>query len=187
MKQPHRHGPLAYGIELWIIRIRDKLRPPRRILSAQSDLRDGMTVLDFGCGPSGFSVAAARIVGPQGRVHAYDVRSQALDAVRQAAAHARVDNIALVNEAGLQKIPMESVDMALLYDVLHGYLEPDWTKSVLTGICRVLKPEGRLSVRDHHLDDARLSAGIAGSRLFRLAEKQGDTLLFIKTGVESEQ
>jgi len=52
-------------------RLRDFFRPPERILR-EAGIRNGMTVLDFGCGPGGFSLAAAKLVGPGGRVYAAD-------------------------------------------------------------------------------------------------------------------
>jgi 23S rRNA U2552 (ribose-2'-O)-methylase RlmE/FtsJ len=52
-------------------RLRDFFRPPERILR-EAGIRDGLTVLDFGCGPGGFSQAAAKLVGPEGRVYAVD-------------------------------------------------------------------------------------------------------------------
>ena len=59
-------------------RLRDFFRPPERILR-EAGIRNGMTVLDFGCGPGGFSLAAAKLVGPDGRVYAVDNHPLARD------------------------------------------------------------------------------------------------------------
>jgi predicted methyltransferase len=57
--------------------LRDLIRPPRAILR-EAGLGPGMAVLDFGCGPGGFSVAAVRLVGPAGRVYALDLRPEVI-------------------------------------------------------------------------------------------------------------
>ena len=41
-------------------------------------LREGQTILDYGCGPGTFTISSAEIVGEKGVVHALDIRSQAL-------------------------------------------------------------------------------------------------------------
>ena len=39
----------------------------------QSGLMDGMSVVDYGCGPGLFTMAAANVVGAQGLVYALDI------------------------------------------------------------------------------------------------------------------
>src|SRR5690606_36681330 len=53
------------------------LQSPRRILSPY--IREGMTVLDFGCGPGFFTVTMAELVGPTGHVIAADLQEGMLD------------------------------------------------------------------------------------------------------------
>jgi ubiquinone/menaquinone biosynthesis C-methylase UbiE len=43
----------------------------------RSGVRECQTVVDFACGPGYFSVVAARLVGPQGHIHALDVQPAA--------------------------------------------------------------------------------------------------------------
>ncbi len=144
-------------------RIRDWLRPPARILM-QAGFKTGMTVLDFGCGPGGFS-AAARLVGNQGRVYAMDIHPLAIRAVRSSAARNGLDNIQTLFGTSLNEVPGETVDLALLYDVLHDIQEPG---SALEEIHRVLKPQGILSVRDHHIKGESLTKAVTERGLFHL-------------------
>ena len=62
-----QHNALTYRVELGVICLRDLFRTPRWVL-IEAGVRAGMTVLDFGCGPGGFSLAAAKLVGPFDRL-----------------------------------------------------------------------------------------------------------------------
>ena len=52
---------------------------PRKILAPF--IREGMTVLDIGCGPGFFSTEIAEMVGPSGRVIACDLQKEMLEIV----------------------------------------------------------------------------------------------------------
>jgi predicted methyltransferase len=67
MTNAQRHSSFTYRMELIVIRLRDLVRSPTKVLM-EAGVRPGMVVLDFGCGPGGFSLAAARLVGKEGRV-----------------------------------------------------------------------------------------------------------------------
>ena len=66
--------------------VRRLLHRPEQILAPY--VRPGMTVLDFGCGMGLFSLAAARLVGEQGKVIAVDLQPQMLAALGRRAAKA---------------------------------------------------------------------------------------------------
>ncbi|MBN2023835.1 MAG: class I SAM-dependent methyltransferase [Pirellulales bacterium] len=146
-------------------RVRDWLHPPVKILH-EAGVRAGMTVLDFGCGPGSFSLAAAALVGAEGRVYALDVSPLAIRSVRRSAARRGLNNIRAISGGELAGIAAGSVDVVLLYDVLHLLPEP---ASTLADVHRVLKPEGALSVSDHHWPDKRLVAAITAAGGFQLA------------------
>lgn len=179
MKKRRQHNAVTYRLEMQVIRLRDRLRSPAKVLEAVG-VREGMTVLDFGCGPGGFSLAAARLVGPNGRVYAHDVQPLAIEAVRRTAARRGLGNVQTLPSGRLSEIPEASVDVALLYDVLHITPEPESMQSILTAIHRTLKPNGRLSVSDHHIGEVPLSSTLTGGGLFRPAGRTRRTLEFRK-------
>lgn len=57
------------------------LQDPCRILA--SHVREGMTVLDVGCGPGFFTIPMAQLVGGTGRVIAADLQDGMLEKVRR--------------------------------------------------------------------------------------------------------
>jgi len=158
-------------------RIRDRLRSPARILQ-KAGIGVGMTVLDFGCGPGSFSLAAARLVGPGGQVFAVDIHPLAVKSVRKSAERRGIENLRTISEIGSAAVPDGRVDIVLIYDVLHDLGDVDQT---LADIHRILKPGGRLSVRDHHLNEPLLTSVICGKGFFRPAGRTSKTFQFEKT------
>lgn len=159
-------------------RLRDWLRPPLKILR-EAGVLPGMTVLDFGCGPGGFSLAAARLVGREGLVYALDIHPLAVTKVYRAAVKKGLWNIHPIHGGHADELLNESADFVLVYDVLHDIPETD---SVLGEIHRVLKTDGILSVSDHHLGEAPLLSIITGSGLFRLTQCNRLTCQFARIG-----
>lgn len=134
-----------------------------------------MTVLDFGCGPGGFSLAAANLVGPEGRVYAVDIHPLALEMVKRAARKLGIGNIKPILCGDIAEVSREIMDIVLLYDVLHDLQDPG---AVLVELHRVLKPKGVLSICDHHLKDTSLVAAVTNGGFFRLVESSQRTFQF---------
>jgi 2-polyprenyl-3-methyl-5-hydroxy-6-metoxy-1,4-benzoquinol methylase len=177
MTAQRRQSRLSFRMMALEFRLRDRLRPPAAILG-KAGLRPGMWVLDFGCGPGGFTLAAARIVGPTGRVHALDIHPLAIATVRGAAARQGLGNIRVISDDGLAGMTTGSLDFILLYDVLHDLQEPG---PILAEFQRLLKPQGLLSVSDHHLAEADLLAAIIGGG-FHLVGRGRRSFQFSSTG-----
>ncbi len=60
----HPRPPDEYLLRVmaWMFRVRDLLRPRERIL-AEINIQPGLRLLDYGCGPGGYAIPAARMVG----------------------------------------------------------------------------------------------------------------------------
>jgi ubiquinone/menaquinone biosynthesis C-methylase UbiE len=132
--------------------VRDVFRRPRKILE-ELGIREGYSVLDFFCGPGNFTLAAAEIVGKSGEVHALDIHPLALETVEKKAGRkglGNVDTIFSDLETGLGE---NSVDTALLYDVLYRTSEK---KSLIREIGRVVKPGGLVSISGHRMNRDKL-------------------------------
>ena len=120
-------------------------------------VRECLQVADVGCHNGRFTLPAARIVGSRGIVYAIDKDKDVLASVKQAIKKEARRNIRVV-EADLSKdsvtrMPVDLVDIALLYDMLHcGYL-PDRRdrRNVLKHVYEIIKPGGVLSCFPTHL------------------------------------
>ena len=140
-----------------------------------SGVHDGQTVLDYACGPGYYSVLAASLVGPAGRVIALDIQPAAV-AMTAARARARGDvNVATVVSDRATGLPDASVDLVLLYDAIAGIAD---RRGVLAELDRVLKPGGDLSVWVEHRDPLFTIPLITENSRFVLRERHGDILNF---------
>ena len=70
-----------YRVMCFLLKMRDFFSPPLNMLK-EADIKPGYKVLDFGCGPGGYSIAASRITGDKGRVYALDIHPGAIERVR---------------------------------------------------------------------------------------------------------
>lgn len=109
-----------------------------------------MKVGDLGCGAHGFfTLQSARAVGNKGIVYAVDVLKSALESIDSKTHLEGLANIKTVwsnlEILGATKIPEESLDRALLINVLFQVQKH---QEVIKEAARLLKPEGKLLVVD---------------------------------------
>ena len=109
----------------------------------KSGVRGGQTVLDFGCGSGYFTIAAARMVGDNGKVYALDIHPLAIEAVKKKVAKEGLPNVSTILSDRDTGLPDERVDVVLLYRTF--YLVKD-KQGLLDELHRVLKPDCILSV-----------------------------------------
>ncbi len=144
--------------------LRSLFRPPARIL-AEIGIATGQHVLDFGCGHGGMSVAAARIVGPRGKVYALSERPFVLSGVMRSAHRRGLANIVPLSMEGIRDIPRDSVDVALVFESLHSIPEP---REAIQELYRIVSPEGFVCVRDARLGNVRIIAAMTAGGHFEL-------------------
>ena len=115
-------------------------------------IKSGQRVLDFGCRLGHYTIPAARIVGPGGIIYAVDRDRQALEQLEQKAKKLRLVNIKIAKTSGQLKLDLEreSIDVVLLYDVLH-YMERHKRKLLYREIFDIQKPDALLSVYPKHV------------------------------------
>lgn len=159
------------------LKVRDYFTPPKEVLN-EVGIKQGFHILDFGCGPGSYSIAAAKLVGISGKVYAQDIQPLAIQRVhRNSPKKLRpiIKTIQSDYETGLSK---KSVDVILLYDVLHALSDPD---KVLKELHRILKPNSVLSVRIHSKNQNKMLSRITDTDLFTLLKKNKNTYSFLKT------
>ena len=159
-------------------KLRDLFLPPKRILE-EAEIKPGCVVLDYGCGPGSYSIAAAEMVGAGGKVYALDIHPLACKAVQKAASKKGLKNIETISSDCATGLEKESVDVALLYDTFHWLSRK---KAVLEELHRVLKRDGMLSFNDHGMKENDIISGVTEAGLFRLSRKGKKTYSFLKGG-----
>ncbi len=155
-------------------RLRDLVNPPAKKV-AEAGLRKGQSVLDFGCGPGAYAVAAAKSVGETGMVFALDINPLAVKTVARQAVKNKLHNIKTICSDGDTGLADQSVDVVFLYDIYHML---DERERVLAEIRRVLKPKGVLSFSDHHMKDPAITGDALLNTYFTFIKKEKHTFLF---------
>jgi predicted methyltransferase len=107
-------------------------------------VRDGSTVCEMGAGDGELTLAAARIVGPKGRVYASELGDDRVKALRDKVGNAEQVTIVAGN-AVKTNFPDAVCDAVFMRNVYHHFANPAATN---LSISAALKPGARLAVID---------------------------------------
>jgi ubiquinone/menaquinone biosynthesis C-methylase UbiE len=158
--------------------VRDFFLSRKNILQ-EVGIEPGFHVLDYGCGPGGYVIAAAALAGTSGRIYALDIHPVAIQRVQHIVVKRQLKNVETILSNRKTGLPAKSVDLVLLFDTFHSLSNPD---GVLKELHRVLKPKGILYFSDHHMKEADIVSRITTGKLFRLSRKGKKTYSFLKEG-----
>ncbi len=173
---PVEHAGILDGV--W----RRLLQNPRKILSPY--IRDGMTVLDFGCGPGFFTVTMAELVGPTGRVLAVDLQEGMLRLLGSRIRGSKLESRVTLHRCSPDCIGVNAkVDFILAFYVVHEL--PDqhqWCREVAD----LLRPKGLLLIvepRPFHVSKADFEQTILAARTAGLAATSSPRVLLSRTAL----
>lgn len=150
---------------------------PRQNILREVGIKPGFQILDYGCGPGGYSMAAAELAGKSGKVYALDIHPLAIQRVQDSASKKRLTNMETIRSDCDTGLPDRSIDVVLLYDTFHALSKPN---EVLEELHRVLKSNGVLSFSDHHMKEAEIVTKMTDKDLFRLSRKGKRVYNFVK-------
>lgn len=123
------------------------LNPLRRLFEDPDKLlgpyvQHGMTVVEYGCGMGFFTLALARMVGPEGKVIAVDVQRKMLDGMKRRARRAGLADRVTPLLADSQGASISGpVDFIAAIHVVHEL--PDAT-AFFTRMREIMKPSAKL-------------------------------------------
>ena len=138
------------------------------------DFSKGITLLDLGCGPGHYALAAAQRIGPEGTVYAVDLWDEGLAHLQQRAGQECLYNIkGLVAEAGDIPLDDQSVDVGFMATVLHDLVEAGTAAGALQELLRVLKPGGLLAI----VEFDKIDGPPGPPKHIRLAPEEVDALV----------
>ena len=127
----------------------------------QIDIKQGMTVADLGCGSGFMAVAAAQIVGDDGKVFAVDVQKKALSEINSNIKLHGLRNVetvwANVEKVGSLKIKDNSVDISLLIHILH---QSKMRKNIFEETRRITKKEGKIVIVEWRKEDISMGSSM---------------------------
>jgi ubiquinone/menaquinone biosynthesis C-methylase UbiE len=122
--------------------LRRLFQNPLKILKPY--IREGMTVIDLGCGPGFFTLDIAKLVTGSGKVIAADLQEKMLDKVNGKIKGTEAEKIIEIHKCQEDRIGVtQKVDFILAFWMIHEV--PD-QKSLFAELKSVLKPEGKIYI-----------------------------------------
>lgn len=123
-------------------RIRRWLQDRRKILRPY--MKEGMTVLDIGCGPGFFSIEIARMVGKSGRVIGSDLQEGMLQTLRDKIRGTELEERITLHKSQKHKLGLsEAVDFVLAFYVVHEISDQE---DFFNEIQSILKENGHVLI-----------------------------------------
>ncbi|MGB5287802.1 MAG: class I SAM-dependent methyltransferase [Ignavibacteriaceae bacterium] len=162
-------------------KIRRWLQSPYKILKPY--IKEGMTVLDLGCGPGFFTVALAQMVSENGKVIAVDLQEGMLQKLKEKIDGTELENRITLHKCKENKIGVtENVDFVLAFYVVHEI--PDQQK-LFNELETILKPNGQLFIVEppFHVSKKAFEEAIKKATTAGLTEAERPKVLFNKAVV----
>jgi len=148
IKRFYAFSPPAFMGFLLDSDFRKKLQPPDKLIK-RSGIKEGMHILEVGCGSGAFTILAARASGIKGEVYALDIQPRMLMQLKKKLSRPEnrdIKNIKLV-EGDAHKLPFNDNSFDVVYTVTVLQELPDRNRA-LKEMKRVLKPGGILAVSE---------------------------------------
>lgn len=121
-------------------RFRKLVHNPEKIL--QDYVKDGMAVLDMGCGPGFFTLPIAEMVGDSGKVIAADFQAEMLEKLRNKIKDDKLRKRIILHQTAVDRIGViEEIDLAFVFYMLHE--APDQRK-FLEELKSIIKQGGKI-------------------------------------------
>lgn len=169
---PDRMSDLAFQLMSASFAVLDFFFPRVERRVARFEITQGMTVVDYGCGPGRYTIRFAKLVGDGGKVYAVDIQELALEKVRRRAQSEGLDNIVPVLADGYRtEIPKDAADMVFALDMFFGVADPS---ALLIELHRIVKPDGILVISDEHQSRKKALAKIERSGKWQVVEQNDD-------------
>jgi ubiquinone/menaquinone biosynthesis C-methylase UbiE len=151
-------------------------------------IREGMTVVDYGCGPGRYTTRFAKLVGDRGnpvgiaknglcrrgKVYAVDIHELAIQAVKAKSAKLGLQNVVPVLAHGYDStLPNHVADVVCALDMFFGIKQP---AEFLAELKRITKPDGVLVIDDGHQPRQMTKDKILASGLWVIQAETPDHL-----------
>ena len=170
---------IAFKAMTFTFKIVDCIFPHVEKRIRKFNIKKGMTVIDYGCGPGRYSVIFSKIVGNEGLVYSVDIHELAIASVVKKIKKKNITNIKASLSTGNDdgkyntKLPDNIADVVCAIDMFFVIKNP---KEFMNEIKRVLKNEGTLILDDGHQSRKETKTKIQDAGVFEIFEETKDHL-----------
>jgi ubiquinone/menaquinone biosynthesis C-methylase UbiE len=168
----------AYTFDNFLRRL---VHDPRKIFAFL--VREGMTVLDVGCGMGYFSIGLAGMVGASGRVIAVDLQEKMLSVLRQRAGKAGVGGRIVTHRCRDDDLELrDPVDFALAFWMVHE--TPD-AESFFRQVAAAMKRKSLLLIAEpaFHVTAGEFARIVESARSAGLRRREAPTVRFSRAAL----
>ena len=172
-KGKERVPAIAFRMMSFMIELKYNFLP----LDARIDtfgIKEGFTVIDYGCGPGGYLKRVSRLIGETGKVYAVDIHELAIKSVKKKIEKYNLKNVEPVLADGYTcDIDDHTADMIYAVDMFHMIREQI---PFLKELHRLLKKNGVLIIDDGHQSRNETKMKINKSQVWNIATESKDHL-----------
>ncbi|MEK6734216.1 MAG: methyltransferase domain-containing protein [Pseudomonadota bacterium] len=113
----------------------------------KAGIREGMTVVDMGCGVGAMTAELAKLVGDSGIVYAFDISEKQLEIARAKTESEGLKNVIFIcgDIYSNNDIPINTVDLIYMRYLLMHIKSPDLA---ITGLKKLLKSDGVIASQE---------------------------------------
>ena len=143
--------------------LRNFIHKPQKVLG--NYVKEGMTVMDLGCGMGHFSIGMARLVGHTGKVIAVDLQQKMLDVMGKRARRAGLADRISTHLCRADELEIgDQVDFVLAFWMVHEV--PD-QKNLFSSLKSILGVDGKMLIAEPKMhvtvEDLKRTTDIAQS------------------------
>ncbi len=140
----------------------------------RSGIKEGSHVLDYGCGPGFVTIPAAKIVGSKGMIYALDIHPSSIKIIEKKIKKHNLKNVKTIITDNGTGLPDESIDIALLFNVIFMIKDKE---KLIDELHRILKEDGIISIVNNGLGSKFKNKQVAENNLIKLVCKNEKFIL----------
>lgn len=165
---------ISFRCMTFFFKIADFFNPYIEKRIPKFNIQEGMTVVDYGCGPGRYTMPIARLIGEKGKVYAIDIHKLAITEVMRKVEKNGLTNVETVLAHGYSNaVPDDIADIVCALDMFFGVKSP---RDFLAEVKRIIKKDGILIIDDGHQSRTETKNKIAASGMWVIVEETADHL-----------
>lgn len=178
------HSKLGYNLMKAAFAVQDFFAPyiPKRI--RQFGLKEGMTLVDYGCGPGRYTIPMAKTVGEGGKVYAVDLNPLSLEDVKEKAAREGLKNVVCAQARGFHaEVPSGIADAIVAVDMFFYIRAGNDRVAFFKELARIAGKGCRLVIDGGHITMEETKKRIEDAEVWKIESRGKD---FFICGLKEE-